>query len=207
MELAATDRAKDEFLAMLAHELRDPLGPLRSALQLVKHPQVSAATVSDMWDIMDRQVGNLTRLVDDLLDVARVTRGQIDMKKAVVDLIPIVRQAVTAMGLMMHTRTRELTLSVVSDGPLYIEADATRMEQVFGNLLNNAAKFGAEPGHIWVTMGVERDQGTGPRRTPSSSGFGMTASGSIPRCSHRSSSSSRRPITRWRALGVDWVSG
>ncbi len=94
-ELRDADRKKDEFLAMLAHELRNPLGPLRSALQLVKHPKVSAATVSDMWDVMDRQVGNLTRLVDDLLDVARVTRGQIDMKKAVVDLIPVVRQAVT----------------------------------------------------------------------------------------------------------------
>ena len=160
-ELAATDRAKDEFLAMLAHELRNPLGPLRSALQLVKHPKVSAATMSDMWDVMDRQVGNLTRLVDDLLDVARVTWGRIDMRKAVVDLTPIVRQAVTSMDLIVAARAQELTLSVVPEGPLYVEADATRLEQVFGNLLNNASKFSAERGHIWVTVELERtEEGT-----------------------------------------------
>jgi two-component system, chemotaxis family, CheB/CheR fusion protein len=144
---------------MLAHELRNPLGPLRSALQLVKHPKVSPTTVADMWKVMDRQVGHLTRLVDDLLDVARVTQGRIEMRKAVVDLIPIVQHAVTSMDLMVATRAQELVLSVVPPGPLYVEADAARLEQAFGNLLNNASKFNAEQGHIWVTVDVERDEG------------------------------------------------
>jgi two-component system CheB/CheR fusion protein len=155
-ELAATDRAKDEFLAMLAHELRNPLGPLRSALQLVKHPQVSAATVTDMWNVMDRQIGNLTRLVDDLLDVSRVTRGRIDMRKAVVDLVPVVRQAVASMDLIVAARAQELAVSIAPTEPIYVEADTTRLEQAFGNLLNNASKFNTEGGHIWVTVDVER---------------------------------------------------
>jgi PAS domain S-box-containing protein len=158
-ELRDADRRKDEFLAMLAHELRNPLGPLRSALQLVKHPEVDAATVSGMWDVMDRQVGNLTRLVDDLLDVARVTRGRIEMRKAVVDLAAIVRQAVKSMELIVAARAQELEVSVVPEGPLYVEADPTRMEQVFGNLLNNASKFSSERGRIWVTVELERGEG------------------------------------------------
>ena len=158
-ELRNADRKKDEFLAMLAHELRNPLGPLRNALQLVKHPTVDSATVSGMWDVMDRQVGNLTRLVDDLLDVARLTRGQIEMRKAVVDLAAIVRQTVNSMELIVSARAQELILSVVSEGPLYVEADPTRLEQVFGNLLNNASKFSSERGRIWVTVELERDEG------------------------------------------------
>jgi nitrogen fixation/metabolism regulation signal transduction histidine kinase len=153
-----TSRRKDEFLAMLARELRNPLGPLRNALQLVKHPTVDAATVSGMWDVMDRQVGNLTRLVDDLLDVARVTRGRIEMRKAVVDLAIIVRQAVKSMELIVAERAQELLLSVV-ESPLYVEADSTRMEQVFGNLLNNASKFSPERAPIWVTVELECDEG------------------------------------------------
>jgi PAS domain S-box-containing protein len=158
-ELRNADRRKDEFLAMLAHELRNPLGPLRSALQLVKHPNVDATTVSGMWDVMDRQVVNLTRLVDDLLDVARVTRGSIEMRKAVVDLAAMVRQAVNSMELIVAARAQELEVSVVPEGPLYVEADPTRMEQVFGNLLNNASKFSSERGRIWVTVELERDEG------------------------------------------------
>jgi two-component system CheB/CheR fusion protein len=178
-DLAAADRAKDEFLAMLAHELRNPLGPLRSALQLAKHPKASAETVADMWNIMDRQVGNLTRLVDDLLDVARVTRGRISMRKAVVDLVPIVRQAVKSMDLIVAARAQELSLVVVPRDSLFVEADTDRLEQVFGNLLNNASKFNREGGRIWVTVDVER----GEAPTPASSvvvrvrddGFGIDA--------------------------------
>jgi two-component system CheB/CheR fusion protein len=158
-ELASADRAKDEFLAMLAHELRNPLGPLRSALHLVKHPKVSEATVTDMWHIMDRQVGNLTRLVDDLLDVARVTRGRVDMRTAVVDLAPIVRQAIQSMDLIVATRAQELSLAIIPNDPLFVEADTERLAQVFGNLLNNASKFNAERGRIWVTVDVEREEG------------------------------------------------
>jgi PAS domain S-box-containing protein len=158
-ELRDADRKKDEFLAMLGHELRNPLGPLRSALQLVKDPKVDATTALGMWDVMDRQLGNLTRLVDDLLDVARMTRGRIEMRKAVVDLAAIVRHAVTSMELMGTARAQELTLSVVPEGPLYVEADSTRMEQVFGNLLNNASKFSSERGRIWVTVEVGCEEG------------------------------------------------
>ena len=161
-ELASADRAKDEFLAMLAHELRNPLGPLRNALQLMKHPEASAQTAADMWDVLDRQVSTLTRLVDDLLDVARVTRGQIEMRKTVVDLITIVRRAMTSMNLVVAGRSQELTLSAAPDGPLHVEADSTRLEQVFGNLLHNASKFNAEGGHIWVTIAAEPGAGQSP---------------------------------------------
>ena len=154
-ELATADRAKDEFLAMLAHELRNPLGPLRNAIQLMKHPKASAPNIADMLNVLDRQVGNLARLVDDLLDVARVTRGQIEMRKAVVDLIPIVRQAIMSTELVVAGRGQQLALSRIPDGPLYVEADATRLEQVFGNLLNNASKFNREGGHTWVTVEVQ----------------------------------------------------
>jgi PAS domain S-box-containing protein len=158
-EFRDADLKKDELLAMLGHELRNPLGPLRSALQLAKDPKVDAATVSGMWEVMDRQVGNLTRLVDDLLDVARMTRGRIEMRKAVVDLAAIVRHAVTSMELIVAARAQELILSVVPEGPLYVEADQIRMEQVFGNLLNNASKFSSERARIWVTVEVECEEG------------------------------------------------
>ena len=124
-----------------------------------------------MWDVMDRQIGNLTRLVDDLLDVARMTRGRIEMRKAVVDLATIVRHAVTSMELIVAARAQKLTLSVAPEGPLYVEADPTRMDQVFGNLLNNASKFSSERGRIWVTVEVECEEGpitSGLRRRPDS---------------------------------------
>jgi CheY-like chemotaxis protein len=121
----------------------------------VKHPKASAPTIADMWEVLDRQVGNLTRLVDDLLDVARVTRGQIEMRKTMIDLISVVRQAIRSTELVVTGRAQTLELSGVPDGPLYVEADATRLEQVLGNLLNNASKFNREGGHIWVTVEAE----------------------------------------------------
>ena len=95
--LRGTDRAKDEFLAMLGHELRNPLGTLASSLQLVKMPEADGATVSSTWDVMHRQVETMARLVDDLLDVARVAQGQIEMDKDVVDLAAIVRRVVESV--------------------------------------------------------------------------------------------------------------
>ena len=95
-ELAAADRSKDEFLAMLAHELRNPC-PLRNSLHLVKHPKADAAIVSRAWDVMDRQATSMTRLIDDLLDVARVTRGHIELQREVVDLTAVVERSLESI--------------------------------------------------------------------------------------------------------------
>jgi signal transduction histidine kinase/CheY-like chemotaxis protein len=150
--LREADRAKDEFLAMLGHELRNPLGTLGSSLQLIKTPDADAATVSGAWDVMHRQVQHMARLVDDLLDVARVTQTQIDLRRDILDLKAIVRRAIDAFEPTVAARAQTLTLSMKDDEPLYVEADPTRMEQVFGNLLNNASKFSSEKGRVWVSV-------------------------------------------------------
>jgi hypothetical protein len=154
-EIGRTD-AGGASLAMLAHELRNPLGPLRNALLLLmKHPKASAPTIADMWDVLDRQVGNLTRLVDDLLDVARVTRGQIEMRKAMVDLITIVRRAHHVDG-PGRVRAAQGAGAVGASGrsPL-CRSRRDAPGAGLGNLLHNASKFNAEGGHIWVTIEVE----------------------------------------------------
>jgi signal transduction histidine kinase len=141
---------------MLAHELRNPLGPLRNALLLLmKHPKASAPTIADMWDVLDRQVGNLTRLVDDLLDVARVTRGQIEMRKAMVDLITIVRRAITSMDLVVAGRAQGAGAVGASGRSPLCRSRRDAPGAGLGNLLHNASKFNAEGGHIWVTIEVE----------------------------------------------------
>src|SRR4029453_18665961 len=144
--------AKDEFLAMLGHELRNPLGTLGSSLQLIKTPDADAATVSGAWDVMHRQVQHMARLVDDLLDVARVTQTQIDLRRDILDVKAIGRRAIDAFEPTVAARAQTLTLSMKDDEPLYVEANPTRMEQVFGNLLNNASKFSSEKGRVWVSV-------------------------------------------------------
>ena len=139
-ELRDADRRKDEFLATLAHELRNPLAPIRNSLQILKMPGVDAATVERSRDMMERQVEHLVRLVDDLLDVSRIMRGKIELRKERVELAAVVARAVETARPLIEAQGHELTVSVPAE-PLPLDADPVRLAQVVGNLLTNAAKY------------------------------------------------------------------
>jgi signal transduction histidine kinase/ActR/RegA family two-component response regulator len=148
------DRLRDEFLAMLGHELRNPLAPLGNAVQILRQTGTKGALADQTLDLMERQFRHLTRLVDDLLDVSRLTRGKIVLKKETVELnqaIAHVTEVVRPLGL-----ERGLQLAVhTADQPVYILADPSRLEQVFENLLLNAIRFTESGGE--VQLSVERD--------------------------------------------------
>src|SRR5205823_6057776 len=134
-ELAAADRRKDEFLAMLAHELRNPLAPIRNALHIMKMPGADAAMVEHARDMTDRQVRHLVRLVDDLLDVSRIMRGRIELRKEPVELAGVVATAVETAQPVIDAQGQHLTVSVPPE-PLWLDADPTRLAQVVANLLH-----------------------------------------------------------------------
>ena len=153
-DLAEQDRLKTEFLATLAHELRNQLAPIRSGLQLMRRTRADPAAVARVQDIMDRQLDHLVHLVDDLLDIARITRGQVDLKPALIDLGDVLDAAVeTSMPLIESARHR-LDLRLPAE-PLTLHADFTRITQVVSNLLNNAAKYTPRGGAI--VLAAERD--------------------------------------------------
>ncbi|MBI1851540.1 MAG: MASE1 domain-containing protein [Planctomycetes bacterium] len=149
------DRRKDEFLAMLGHELRNPLAPLRNAVHLLGAPGASAASVDRVRAIMERQIETLTRLVDDLLDVSRITRGKIELCKAPVDLATIVDVAVDTVRPLIEAQRHQLAIALPPE-PVWLEVDSMRLEQVLANLLNNAIKYTEPGGRIWLTASIER---------------------------------------------------
>ncbi len=154
-QLAEADRQKNEFLAMLAHELRNPLAPIKNALHLIRIQGLDKTdNVPELWAIMERQVESLVRLVDDLLDVSRITRGKIGIQKQPIDAGAIVARAVESSRPLIEARQQKLAVSLPIE-PVRVDADLTRMTQVLLNLLNNAAKYTPVEGHIWLT--VERD--------------------------------------------------
>jgi two-component system, chemotaxis family, CheB/CheR fusion protein len=159
-ELAGADRSKDEFLALLAHELRNPLAPLRNAVQVLESPGADSATIDWARDVMGRQIQNMARLVEDLLDVSRITRGEVRLRKERVELANLLRRAVELTHQLIEARGLELELSLPPE-LIYLDADPTRLDQVFGNLLNNASKFTPSGGHIRVTAERAGD-GSGP---------------------------------------------
>jgi PAS domain S-box-containing protein len=152
--LRDTDRRKDEFLATLAHELRNPLAPIRNALQILKMPRVDQATVQRSREMMERQVHHLVRLVDDLLDVSRVMRGKIELRRERVELATVVARAVETVQPLVDTQGHELSVRI-SPESLLIDGDPVRLAQVVGNLLTNAAKYTEPGGRIGLT--AERD--------------------------------------------------
>ncbi len=152
--LREADRRKDEFLATLAHELRNPLAPVRNALQILKMPRVDAGTVERSREMMERQVQHLVRLVDDLLDVSRVMRGKIELRKERIELATVVARAVETVQPLVDAQGHQLSVRMASDS-LLLEADPVRLAQVVGNLLTNAAKYTEPNGRIWLT--AERD--------------------------------------------------
>jgi signal transduction histidine kinase len=161
----ASTRAKDEFLAMLGHELRNPLSPIVTALHLLR---MRNAHGDREYAIIERQVQHLTRLVDDLLDVSRITRGRIELKRVPIELRDAVDQAVEMTAPMFEQRQQSLTVDIAHSG-LAVVGDRARLAQIVSNLLTNAAKYTPVGGSIWVTGAVEdasvtlrvRDSGRG----------------------------------------------
>ncbi len=150
--LEESERRMTEFMAMLSHELRNPLAPIRNALGFIQMMEIDDQDVKWATDVIDRQVSHLTRLVDDLLEVSRVTTGTIKLRKESVDMNDVVRRALEASQPLIESRHHTLELHL-SNESLPMEADTTRMTQVVLNVLNNAAKYTPEGGHIIVTTG------------------------------------------------------
>ncbi len=150
LELAQANRRKDEFLAMLGHELRNPLAPLRSALAVMSKADLDADTLEWARQLMERQVEHMVRLVDDLLDVSRIERGKFVLRKERVELSPVIAGAVDACQPLIASCGHQLTVSIPKE-PIWFDADPVRLTQVVTNLLNNAAKYTERGGQIWLT--------------------------------------------------------
>jgi signal transduction histidine kinase len=148
------DRRKDEFLAMLAHELRNPLAALSTALEVMKHSRSDEPKGARLRDICAHQVTSLVRMVDDLLDVSRITRGKVELRKQEVDLLSIIQNAIETSRPQINGRGHELSVTL-APGDFRLEADATRLEQVVSNLLSNAARYTEPGGSISVRLGRE----------------------------------------------------
>jgi PAS domain S-box-containing protein len=147
--LKQANRRKDEFLAMLAHELRNPLAPIRSAIQLLHRLGPPEPQLQLLRDIIDRQVQHLTRLVDDLLDASRITQGKVVLNQERLELRSVVGRALETSRPLIEARNHQLQLSLPQE-PLWLEGDLVRLSQVVANLLNNAAKYTEQGGHIWL---------------------------------------------------------
>ena len=167
-ELREADQRKDEFLAMLAHELRNPLAPIRNALGILQMGKIDAETIGWARSVMERQVQHMARLVDDLLDVSRIMRGKIELHREPVELSAAIERAVETVRPAIDAREHDLRVALPS-GPLWIHADLIRVAQVLSNLLNNAAKYTEPGGTIWLSADAEgenvavtvRDTGVG----------------------------------------------
>jgi signal transduction histidine kinase/DNA-binding response OmpR family regulator len=151
------DRRKNEFLSMLAHELRNPLAPIRNGVHILRAIGSADPNVLEVRDMIERQVRHLVRLVDDLLDISRITRGKIRLKTERVDLAAIASGAVETCRPLIDERRHRLVVSV-PPAPLRVEGDPVRLAQVVGNLLNNAAKYTPEGGRIWLSTSREANQ-------------------------------------------------
>src|SRR5215468_3701147 len=148
--LREADRRKDEFLAMLAHELRNPLAPILNAVSILNRPDLSIEQFEWSRGVIERQVEHLTRLVDDLLDVSRITQGKITLRKEKLDLMKVVGRALETSRPLIDARKHQLTVSIPSE-TVILNGDLLRLAQVISNLLNNAAKYTDEGGAIWLT--------------------------------------------------------
>ncbi len=166
--LRDADRRKDEFLATLAHELRNPLAPIRNSLYILRLSKSADPTTERVCEMIERQVNHMVRLVDDLMELSRITRGKIELRRERVELSEIVQSAVETSRPLIEAARHHLSVDLPREA-LLLNADPVRLAQVFANLLNNAAKYTAEGGRIWldarrlgdeVTVSV-RDNGIG----------------------------------------------
>jgi PAS domain S-box-containing protein len=155
--LTEANRRKDEFLAVLAHELRNPLAPISHSFEILRQSGISGPAAERVFEMMERQVSHMVRLVDDLLEISRITRGQIELRRKPVELAAVIRNAVETSMPLIDARRHQLAVTHPS-APLIVDADAVRLSQVFANLLNNAAKYTDEGGRIALTVRHDEDQ-------------------------------------------------
>ena len=167
--LREAGQRKDEFLATLSHELRNPLAPIRNALELMRRAPGDRALADHACAVMERQLGQLVRLTDDLLDVARITRNRLELRRERVDLRAVLASAIETTQPLIDAAGHTLVLDL-ADAPLWVDADPTRLAQAFGNLLNNAAKYTDRGGRISLTA---RQAGTDVIVTVADTGIGI----------------------------------
>ncbi|MEX1032758.1 MAG: ATP-binding protein [Cellvibrionaceae bacterium] len=166
--LRQADKYKDEFLAILAHELRNPLAPVQTGLEVLRLTQGMPAAAQSPLAMMERQMAHLVRLVDDLLDISRISRGKVNLHLEKADVADIIRKAVETTTCYLYAGTRTVSIELPPE-PLMVRGDPVRLAQILGNLLSNAGKHTEENGHIWVSARrdghqakiVVRDDGVG----------------------------------------------
>ena len=167
-DIEHADKQKNEFLSMLAHELRNPLAPIRNAVSVLRLQQEDQPDALWAQDVIDRQVTHMVRLVDDLLDVSRITRGKIRLEQKCLSVEQVIQSAVETSRPLIDANNHQLTVELPGE-PLFVHADEARLAQVLSNLLNNAAKYTVAGGSIWINAKREgnqavfrvRDTGTG----------------------------------------------
>jgi PAS domain S-box-containing protein len=170
-QLAEMDQRKDEFLATLAHELRNPLAPIRNSLHILRMSHGNGPTSERVLEMMERQVSHMVRLVDNLIEVSRITRGKINLRKERVELAAILRNGVETSRPLIDAARHQLAIAVPPE-PLNLKADSVRISQVIANLLNNAAKYTEEGGQIWLTA---RREGNDAVVSVRDTGLGISA--------------------------------
>lgn len=153
----AESHRKDVFLSTLSHELRNPLAPLSNAAQLIRMRVPLTPELEYLLKMIERQVGNLRQLVDDLMDLSRINSGKVEFKKEFVSLQEVIRRAVEDTSMAVQQRRHSMEVLLPS-APIFIEADPARLEQVFVNLINNAVKYTLEEGRIWVSATIEGEE-------------------------------------------------
>jgi PAS domain S-box-containing protein len=203
-ELREADRQRNEFLAMLAHELRNPLAPVRNALQILKLSDSDPATADWARAMIERQVGHLARLIDDLLDMSRLTRGLVRLRRERLDLSRLVRTVGEDRRGVLETGGLTLGIAAPAD-PIWVDGDPTRLTQIIGNLLDNAGKFTDRGGRVDLRLEINRRQAI---ITVHDTGIGMAAD-LLPRL-FRIFSQGERDLDRSRGglgLGLALVKG
>jgi len=157
-QLAEANRSKEDFMALLSHELRNPLSPILNALNIMRQMRTNDPIIEQAGNIIDRQVGQLVRLVDDLLDISRITKGKLRLSQEQVDLRVVVNHAAETVRPLMDARKHEFSVALPTK-PLWVEGDPARLEQIVVNLLNNAAKYTDPGGLIRLTVNREGTEG------------------------------------------------
>jgi len=155
-DLRSADARKNEFLATLAHELRNPLAPVRTGLQILRISGDLRGAAAETRDMMERQIGHMTRLIDDLMDVSRITRGKVVLKREFLDFRRVLDSALELSRAPMEAAGHAFT-ATLPDRPLPLDGDATRLAQIVANLLNNAAEYTPDGGRIDLSVGIERE--------------------------------------------------